>query len=225
MNKITLKSYDESNVNIGIGKIYLNLAVSTLFAMLVAYVTSHTPTLLHLVTGTWVILPIIIIPFAILLIVAFCSKYINQLAAYICLVLFSGCNGLMTAPIFTQYTESSILSIFGGTVALFGMVSAFGYFTKRSLESMGTWLTIALVAVIGVSILNLFIGSSLVATGISIVSVLVFIGFIAYDTQQIKEQLLESCSPATEVLATFSLFLDFMNLFLNLLKLFGDSDD
>ena len=214
-----------TNINAGIGRVYLNMALSTMFTMLVAYFVGHSQLLLHLVTGTWVVLPVIIIPFAILLFVHFCSERINQLVAYICLVAFSGAVGLMLAPIFTKYTESSILSIFGCTIILFSIVSAFGYFTKRSLESWGMWLSIALLAVIGVSILNLFIGSSLLATCISAVSVVVFVGLIAHDTQQIKQQLLDSWSPASEVLATFSLYLNLINLFLNLLQLFGDSDD
>jgi FtsH-binding integral membrane protein len=101
-------------------------------------------------------------------------------------------------------------------------MSGYGYFTKTSLDSLGKFLFVGLIAVIIASVINIFIGSTVMQMVISSLAILVFLGLTAYDTQQIRQQLMVETSPAAEVRGALSLYMDFINLFLNLLQLFGD---
>jgi FtsH-binding integral membrane protein len=130
--------------------------------------------------------------------------------------------GLSFATIFVVYTSASIVSAFFGAAILFATMSVYGYFTKQSLDSLGKYLIVALIAIIITSIVNIFIGSPLLQTIISAAAVVIFLGLTAYDTQKIREQLMESDGPAIEAMGALTLYLDFINLFLSLLHLFGD---
>jgi FtsH-binding integral membrane protein len=129
--------------------------------------------------------------------------------------------GLSFATIFVMYTTASIVNAFLGAAVLFGVMSFYGYFTKQSLDSVGKYLMVGLIAIIIVSIINIFIGSSTLQMFVSAAAVLIFLGLTAYDTQKIREQIMESSSPATEAMGALTLYLDFINLFLSLLHLFG----
>ena len=122
----------------------------------------------------------------------------------------------------------SIFNAFMGAAVLFGVMSFYGYFTKTNLDSIGKYAFIALIAIIIVSIINMFIGSTMLQMVVSAIAILVFLALTAYDTQDIREQLAEGGdSTSVEVLGALSLYLDFINLFINLLQLFGvaKSDD
>jgi FtsH-binding integral membrane protein len=118
----------------------------------------------------------------------------------------------------------SIVSAFMGAAILFGTMSLYGYFTKRSLESLGQFMFIGLIAIFIASIVNIFIGSSVMAMVISALAIIIFLGLTAYDTQQIREMLMieDDNSSTQEVVGALTLYLDFVNIFLNLLNLFGD---
>jgi FtsH-binding integral membrane protein len=118
----------------------------------------------------------------------------------------------------------SIVSAFMGAAILFGTMSLYGYFTKRSLESLGQFMFIGLIAIFIASIVNIFIGSSVMAMVISALAIIIFLGLTAYDTQQIREMLMieDENSGTQEVIGALTLYLDFVNIFLNLLNLFGD---
>jgi FtsH-binding integral membrane protein len=100
-------------------------------------------------------------------------------------------------------------------------MSFYGYFTRRNLESVGQFMFIGLIAVIIVSIINIFIGSSVLAMVVSAIAIIVFLGLTAYDTQRIREMISEDDSKSIEVVGALSLYLNFINIFLNLLSLFG----
>jgi hypothetical protein len=104
-------------------------------------------------------------------------------------------------------------------------MSAYGYFTKKSLDSIGKYLIVALIAIIIASIINIFIGSSLFSMAISAVAILIFLGLTAYDTQRIREMIMENSSDAVEVQGALTLYMDFINIFLNLLQLFGEKKE
>jgi FtsH-binding integral membrane protein len=108
-----------------------------------------------------------------------------------------------------------------GAAVLFGTMSVWGYFTRQNLDSLGKFMFIGLIAVIIASIINLFIGSSLLAMVVSACAIIVFLGLTAYDTQRIREMVSEDDSNSIEVLGALSLYLNFINIFLNLLSLFG----
>jgi FtsH-binding integral membrane protein len=102
------------------------------------------------------------------------------------------------------------------------VLSAYGYFTKQSLDSWGKYLMVAVIALVITSIINVFLGSSLLQMIVSAVGVVVFLGLTAYDTQKIREQLMEgSASPSVEVQGALTLYLDFINLFISLAQLLG----
>ena len=141
---------------------------------------------------------------------------------------FAGVMGLSLSSIFLVYTDASIAKVFFITAATFGAMSLWGYTTKRDLTGMGSFLLMGLIGIIIASIVNIFLASSALEFGISIIGVLIFVGLTAYDTQRIKESY--SASHGADVLAkgaimgALSLYLDFINLFMMLLRLFGNRE-
>jgi FtsH-binding integral membrane protein len=115
----------------------------------------------------------------------------------------------------------SIVSAFMGAAILFGVMSGYGYFTKQSLDSMGKFMFVGLIAIVIASIVNIFIGSTVMQMVISALAIIIFLGLTAYDTQKIREEISVHTSDAAEVRGALTLYMDFINLFLNLLQLFG----
>ena len=139
---------------------------------------------------------------------------------------FAALMGLSFATIFVIFTMASVVSAFMGAAVLFGCLSFYGYFTKRSLESLGQFMFIGLIAIIIASIVNIFIGSSVVTMVISAIAIIIFLGLTAYDTQQIREIVSEQgATDAQEVIGALTLYLDFVNIFVNLLQLIGVKDE
>ena len=154
---------------------------------------------------------------------------INRLSAGTALTLFfvySGLLGLSLASIFLVYTGASITRVFFISAATFGAMSLYGYTTKRDLTAVGSFMFMGLIGIIIASLVNIFLQSSGLYWAISVIGVIIFVGLTAYDTQSIKEMY----SPMDDgtiagrkaVMGALSLYLDFINLFLMLLRLFGD---
>jgi FtsH-binding integral membrane protein len=142
--------------------------------------------------------------------------------AQLCLHGFAALMGLSFSMIFAVFAMGSIVSAFMGAAILFGVMSGYGYFTKRSLDSMGKFMFVGLIAIVIASIVNIFIGSTVMQMVISSLAIIIFLGLTAYDTQKIREELSTDTSPVAEVSGALTLYMDFINLFLNLLQLFGD---
>lgn len=146
-------------------------------------------------------------------------------------VLYSLLNGLTFAVIFLLYTEESIAGVFFITAGTFAATSLVGYTTKRDLSKMGSFLMMALIGLIIASVVNIFMQSTLLYWIVSYVGVLVFVGLTAYDTQKIKTILstLGGVDGETQnkiaLMGSLTLYLDFINLFLYLLRIFGDRRD
>ncbi len=140
-------------------------------------------------------------------------------------LLFSALFGMSMSVIFAVYTNGSIVNVFLSTCGLFGLMAAVGYFTKTDLTKMGSILTIGLFAIVIASLINMFIGSSQMGYIISILAVVIFTGLTAYDMQKIKNMMQEyDGSEDYKKLALWGaldLYLDFINLFLALLRIFG----
>jgi FtsH-binding integral membrane protein len=194
--------------------------------MLVSYFTSTSPELMKfLFTGAmkWVVM------FAPLVVVFIITPFLNsnppKPVAMATLLGFAALMGLSFSAIFVVYTSASIVSAFMGAAVLFGTMSIWGYFTRQNLDSLGKFMFIGLIAVIIVAIINLFIGSSVLAMVVSTIAIIVFLGLTAYDTQRIREMISEDDSNSIEVLGALSLYLNFINIFLNLLSLFGGKRD
>jgi len=210
-------------INSAMGRIYGHMSLAVIVSMLVSYFVGTSPELLQFFfTGVlkWIV---IFAPLAAIFGVSYVlgnnpSKGVAQL----CLHGFAALMGLSFATIFAIFTMGSIVSAFMGAAILFAVMSGYGYFTKRSLESLGQFMFIGLIAIVIASIVNIFIGSSVMAMVISALAIIIFLGLTAYDTQQIREMVSVDTSPAAEVSGALTLYMDFINLFINLLQLFGD---
>ena len=145
-------------------------------------------------------------------------------------VLYSVLTGITLSSIFMIYTSESLFTTFGVTALTFGLMSLYGYTTKRDLTSIGNLGLMALIGVIIASIVNIWIQSTMLYWGISCLGVVIFVGLIAYDTQKIKEmaasQLLQGADESTThkyaVIGALRLYLDFINLFLYMLRFLGN---
>jgi FtsH-binding integral membrane protein len=157
------------------------------------------------------------------------SAAINKLSlttATLMFILYSVINGALFSYIFLAYTASSIATVFFITAGTFGVMALIGYTTKTDLSSMGKILFMALIGMIIATVVNIFVKSDGLTTILSYVGVLIFVGLTAYDTQRIKNMLLEApdASEAAQkvaLLGALSLYLDFINLFIYLLRIFG----
>jgi FtsH-binding integral membrane protein len=221
---INYRSAEE--VNSAMGRVYGHMSLAVVVSMLVSYWVGTSPELLaFFFTGVlkWIV---IFAPLAAIFAVSYVlgnnpSKGVAQL----CLHGFAALMGLSFATIFAVFTMGSIVSAFMGAAILFAVMSGYGYFTKRSLDSMGKFMIVGLIAIIIASIVNIFIGSTVMQMVISALAIIIFLGLTAYDTQQIREMVSVDTSPAVEVSGALTLYMDFINLFLNLLQLFGGRKD
>jgi FtsH-binding integral membrane protein len=167
-------------------------------------------------------------PLGFVLVLSFGINKLSVPAAQATFWAFAAIMGLSLSSIFMVYTDASIAKVFFITAATFGAMSLYGYTTKRDLTGMGNFLMMGLIGLIIASIVNIFMQSSMLDFAISAIGVLVFVGLTAYDTQKIKESY--DSSAGSEVLAkgaimgALSLYLDFINLFMMLLRLFGNRE-
>jgi FtsH-binding integral membrane protein len=155
-------------------------------------------------------------------------SYIQRMSAGTAMLLFwlyAAVMGLSLGGIFLVYTGTSIARVFFITAATYGAMSLYGYTTKTDLSGFGSFLLMGLIGIVIASLVNLFIGSNTLQFVISIIGVIVFVGLTAYDTERIKEMYLESdtaeVADKKAVLGALALYLDFINLFMMLLQLFG----
>ena len=168
-----------------------------------------------------------IIELAIVIFLAARITKMSSFTAKLSFALYSFVTGLMLSYIFIIFSLPSILLVFGAAALMFGVFGLYGYFTKVDLTKISSILAMGLVGIIIVSLINIFLGNAMVDTIISIVGIVIFTLFVAYDIQKIKSFSSFSNIP-TDNLAIYGalqLYLDFINIFLNLLNLFGNSRD
>jgi FtsH-binding integral membrane protein len=213
-------------LNSAMGKVYANMGLAVLTSMIISMLVASSPALMSfLFTGfmKWIVI------FAPLVAVFAISIALNANPpaplAHLMLHGFAALMGLSFATIFVVYNLGSIVSAFMGAAVLFGAMSFYGYFTKKSLDSLGKWMFVGLIAIVIASIINIFVGSSVAQTVISALAIIIFLGLTAWDTQRIREELSSNTSPAAEVNGALSLYINFINIFLNLLNLFGSKNE
>ena len=225
-NTIELSYRSAEEVNSAMSRVYGYMSLAVIVSMLVSYFVGTSPELLKFFfTGIlkWIV---IFAPLAAVFGVAMVlASNPSKLVAQLCLYGFAALMGLSFATIFAVFTMGSIVSAFMGAAVLFGSMSFYGYFTKQSLDSMGKFMFIGLIAIVIASIINIFIGSTVMQMVISALAIIIFLGLTAYDTQQIREELSVDSTPASEVRGALTLYMDFINIFLNLLQLFGNKND
>lgn len=217
-------------VNAVMKKVYVRMTVGLLISAFVALGIASSPAALMFIYGN----PIVYWGmFIVMIIMAFALPMkLNSMSTGTCLALFCLFAALMGASlsgIFIVYDIGSITYTFFITAGMFGVMSVYGYFTKSNLAKMGSFLMMALIGLIICSVVNMFVASSTLDWIISIAGVLIFTGLTAWDTQQIKQLASANLAPQlTDKLATMgalNLYLDFINLFLYLLRFLGASRD
>ena len=171
-------------------------------------------------------LPIVIIEIVIALVLGIRIAKMHPLTMKILYVIYSILTGVTFSVIFVAFEVSSLISIFIITAIIFALLAFYGYTTKRDLTKIGTIALIALLAIIIAGILNIFIfKSTMFDTALTIIGVLIFIAYIAYDVNKVKQLMLAIGEEKAAVYGAFQLYLDFINLFIRLLELFGKRRD
>ena len=210
-------------INSAMANVYKHMSFAIITSMIVSYFVGSSPELLQFFfTGVmkWIVIfsPLVAI-FGVSFILA---NNPTKQTAQLCLHGFAALMGLSFATIFAIFTMGSIVNAFMSAAILFGVMSGYGYFTKQSLDSLGKFLFVGLIAIIIASIVNIFIGSTVMQMVISTLAIIIFLGLTAYDTQKIREELMKEGDTAiAEVRGALTLYLDFINIFINLLQLFG----
>jgi len=203
---------------------YMSLAMG--ITGLVAFFTAQSPALLQTIYGTPLQWLVMLAPLGFVMFLSFRVHKMSASAAQITFWLFSAAMGLSLAYIFVAYTGASIARMFFITAGAFAGLSLVGYTTKKDLSAMGSFLFMGLIGIILASVVNIFVASAMIHWIVSIVGVLVFAGLTAYDTQQVKNMYYaaDSGEVATKksIMGALRLYLDFLNMFLFLLQLFGN---
>jgi FtsH-binding integral membrane protein len=212
-----------SEINSAMGRVYGHMSLAVIVSMIVSYFVGTSPELLAFFFTGWMKWIVIFSPLvAIFGVAMILGNNPSKSTAQLCLHGFAALMGLSFATIFAVFTMGSIVSAFMGAAILFGVMSGYGYFTKQSLDSVGKFMFVGLIAIIIASIVNIFIGSTVMQMVISALAIIIFLGLTAYDTQKIREELSVQASDVAEVRGALTLYMDFINLFINLLQLFGD---
>jgi len=218
-------------------RVYNYMAVGVAITGVVAYLTYAMAVVdngagLQLTSfGTFIFQPPFkwVVIFAPLVMVFFLSARINSMSlsgAQMAFWVFAALMGLSISSIFLVYAHASIARMFFITAASFGALSLYGYTTQRDLSAWGSFLFMGLIGIIIAMLVNLFLASTALQFAISVIGVLIFAGLTAYDTQQIKEMYYVgddgTVAGRKAVMGALRLYLDFINLFMMLLQLFGD---
>ena len=208
-------------------KVYVWMTLALVITGFTAYGVATSPGVLQLIFGNQILFWGMII--AELALVIGVSAAINRLSlttATLMFILYSVINGALFSSIFLIYTASSIATVFFITAGTFGVMALFGYTTKTDLTSIGKYLFMALIGLIIATLVNMFIKSEGFTYILSYIGVLIFVGLTAYDSQKIKQMLLQAPDAGEgaqklALLGALTLYLDFINLFIYLLRIFG----
>ena len=209
-------------------RVYNWMAAGLAITGFMAFYVSSSETIMSMIFGNPV-MPIVLIVVQIGLVFWLASRVMQMsvsLATGV-FMLYAGLTGVTFSAIFMAYTTASITSTFLVTAGTFGAMSLYGYTTKKDLTSWGSFLFMGLIGIIIASVVNIFMQSSMMHMVISYAGVLIFVGLTAYDTQKIKEMNIlgnEGTDEDTKeaIRGALTLYLDFINLFLMLLRLMGD---
>ena len=206
-------------------KVYVKMTLGLLVTALVSLFLWMNPNILMSLSGF--LLPLIIVELGLVFVLSLAINKLNPAVATALFYAYAILNGVTLSPIFFVYTSSSIALTFFVTSGVFLAMSIYGYTTKRDLTKLGSFLFMALIGLIICSIVNMFWANSTMDWIISFAGVIIFIGLTAWDTQKIKEMAQETDEMNAGKLATIgalSLYLDFINLFLYLLRFLGNRD-
>lgn len=217
-------------------KIYNAMALALVVTGAIAYFSAQSEAFLNAmyviqennITGmkplAWIVM---FAPLGLVMYLSFALRSMSLMAAQISYWLYAAIMGMSLSVIFLTFTGESIARVFFITAGTFGGMSLYGYSTKRDLTGFGSFLIMGLIGLIIASLVNLFLKSSGLQFALSVIGVLIFVGLTAYDTQKLKAmyyQLSDSGEWMGKIviMGALTLYLDFINIFLNLLNLFGE---
>ncbi len=210
-------------------KVYLWMAMALVITGVISYGVASSPGLMQaILTNNALLWVLIIAEFGLVFAISAAINKLSLTTATLLFVLYSVINGATLSVIFLVYTMESIASVFFITAGTFGVMAFIGYTTKKDLTSLGKMLLMALIGLIIATLVNVFfIQSSGFSLIVSYVGVLIFVGLTAYDSQKIKQMLLQApdageSAQKLALLGALTLYLDFINLFIYLLRIFGD---
>lgn len=207
-------------------KVYNHMSVALAISGLIALLTASSPALMALIFGSPLAWVVMLAPLGFVFFFSYKLNSISAQKAKTYLWIYAALMGLSLSTIFIAYTAASVTRVFFITASVFGAMSLYGYTTKKDLTSMGSFLMMGLFAIIISMIVNIFLKSPALYFAISIIGSLIFIGLTAYDTQRIKQTYYQfagnsELSNKMAVVGALNLYMDFINLFIMLLRLFG----
>jgi len=227
------KAQVQVRVNSFVRSVYNWMAIGLGITGVVAYGVANSPGVTEVIFGSQLVFfGLIIAQLAMVYIISARIQRIQASTATMLFIVYSALNGATLSSVFLAYTQSSITSTFFICAATFTACSVYGWTTRRDLTTMGGFLTMGLIGIVIASVVNMFFQSGAVSTIVSYVGVLVFVGLTAYDTQEIKNMALSQPADIDAgavrkgaILGALKLYLDFINLFLMLLRIFGGRRD
>ena len=208
-------------------KVYQYMSIALAISGLVAFMVASSPALMQAIFGTPLAFVVMLAPLGFVIFFGIKLKSISAEKAKSFLWIYSALMGLSLATIFAVYTATSITRVFLITASTFGAMSIYGYTTKKDLTSFGSFLIMGLIGIMIASIINIFLKSSGLDFAISFLGVFIFIGLTAYDTQRIKQTYYhfagnDEMVSKMAVMGALNLYMDFINLFIMLLRFFGE---
>jgi uncharacterized protein len=227
------KAQVQVRVNSFVRSVYNWMAIGLGITGVVAYGVANSPGVTEVIFGSQLIFfGLIIAQLAMVYMISARIQRMQASTATMLFIVYSALNGATLSSVFLAYAQSSITSTFFICAATFTACSVYGWTTRRDLTTMGGFLTMGLIGIVIASVVNMFFQSGAVSTIVSYVGVLVFVGLTAYDTQEIKNMALSQPGDIDAgavrkgaILGALKLYLDFINLFLMLLRIFGGRRD
>jgi FtsH-binding integral membrane protein len=227
------KAQVQVRVNSFVRSVYNWMAIGLGITGVVAYGVANSPGVTEVIFGSQLVFfGLIIAQLAMVYMISARIQRMQASTATMLFIVYSALNGATLSSVFLAYTQSSITSTFFICAATFTACSVYGWTTRRDLTTMGGFLTMGLIGIVIASVVNMFFQSGAVSTIVSYVGVLVFVGLTAYDTQEIKNMALSQPADIDAgavrkgaILGALKLYLDFINLFLMLLRIFGGRRD
>lgn len=218
-----------SRVSDTMKRVYLKMTLALIVTALTSlWAAGSYSYLSFMMNNHWFMWVLIIAEFGLVFGISGAINKLSSAVASTLFYLFAVVNGLMLCTIFLAYSPAAITKTFFITAGTFGAMSVYGYFTTKDLSRFGSFLFMALIGLIIASLVNIFLHSSTLDWIVSIAGVIIFVGLTAWDTQQVKVMAQNAPAEAVGRLATvgaLSLYLDFINLFLYLLRIFGGNRD
>ena len=201
---------------------FIGLAVTFLTG---SYIANDPSLILEIFTSTGLIL-LFVAEFAIVIFLTARIHKMKPTTAKIMFILYSLVTGITFSSVFVVYDISSIIYVFLATALIMLVFAIIGYTTKLDLTKLSTFLFMAIIGILIMSLINFFVGSEQFSLGICIISVIVFIVYIAFDVQKVKQMYEQNVLPEDNlaIYGALQLYLDFINIFLDLLKIFGNRD-